>query len=372
MQQKKLGFLGWVILVLNVICAIGLILSYLARYFDPAAFWQMAFFGLAYPAFFFSNIGFLIFWVIRRHKLMLLPLIVILIGWNVHKNVFQLSLGQDEAKKWEGSLRVMTYNVHNFTNFDKNSDANTKRKMLSLIRKEQPDVICFQEFYTRKKGEFDIKDSLANYLGTKDIYFIAIDANENESIGMAIFSKYPIKKKKHVPFRKGSINSCMYADIEVKGQTMRVFNIHLQSISFKPEDYRYLKNVQDDLEADINSSKKIGVRLLKAFQKRSKQAHLVAEQIMESPHPVIVCGDFNDTPTSYAYATIAAGLQNTFTEKGSGYSRTYGGMFPNFQIDYILVDKRFKVLDYQVIKEKLSDHFPVRSDILLPEAPKAN
>jgi endonuclease/exonuclease/phosphatase family metal-dependent hydrolase len=104
-------------------------------------------------------------------------------------------------------------------------------------------------------------------------------------------------------------------------------------------------------------------QLKKGFIKRADQAKSIREHIEQASIPVIVCGDFNDTPVSYTYHVIAKGMHNTFVEKGYGYSSTYSGIFPNIPIDYILVDTSFNVLSYKVIKEKQSDHFPVISNI---------
>jgi endonuclease/exonuclease/phosphatase family metal-dependent hydrolase len=71
------------------------------------------------------------------------------------------------------------------------------------------------------------------------------------------------------------------------------------------------------------------------------------------------------TPASFAVNELSKGLKNAFRERGFGLGRTYNGDFPNFQIDYILATLQFDVLDYYIIEKKLSDHYPVRADLLL-------
>src|SRR5690606_24311957 len=132
-----------------------------------------------------------------------------------------------------------------------------KSEMLGIIRETDPDVIALQEFYTRPEGPFDIKDSLEQILGTSYHFIEIVEKNDFESRGIALFSKFPIENKKAVHFSGNkSYNSCMYMDITVRGKKVRVFNIHLQSISFQPEDYRYLSRVKDDLDADVSSSRR--------------------------------------------------------------------------------------------------------------------
>jgi endonuclease/exonuclease/phosphatase family metal-dependent hydrolase len=157
----------------------------------------------------------------------------------------------------------------------------------------------------------------------------------------------------------------MYIDILVNSDTIRIINIHLQSINFQPEDYQYLDRVTTEGKADTRASRRIGSRLKRAFLLRSTQSKIVADVIEKSPYPLIICGDFNDTPVSFAFHTIrdAGDLKSTFCEKGSGFGITYGGEFPNFQIDHILCSQQFKILSYKTINKKLSDHYPVVAEI---------
>ena len=113
------------------------------------------------------------------------------------------------------------------------------------------------------------------------------------------------------------------------------------------------------------SARRLGSKLKVAFEKRSAQAEKVKEDALKCPYPYIIAGDFNDTPSSYAVNFIAEGLKNAFREKGSGIGRTYNGKFPNYQIDYIIASPQFDVASYQVTEKQLSDHYPVRSDLVL-------
>lgn len=365
---KKLSFFTWFWFILNAGCALLLLLSYLSIYVDPLSFWPMAFIGLAYPFLIVFNLFFVIFWALKLHRFVALSSFVLLIGWFTHQKTIHFDFSDTEDKeKTPNAIRVMTYNAHFFQPFNGDYDAGFKREMLQVIYEQQPDVLCMQEFYTRFRGEFNILDSLIKKMHYKHFYFDKAMSNTYSQQGVVIFSKYPIKKRDHLIFNDAarSSNRGIYVDLSIGDQTIRVFNVHLQSISFQPEDYRYLKTLKKELDIDEQSTRNIGARLKRAFKKRSQQAKMVAEAIEKSPYPVIVCGDFNDTPLSFAYHTIAKGMKNSFEEKGKGYGRTYSGAFPNFQIDYVLCGKDFEVLNHRIIKKALSDHFPVRSDLLL-------
>jgi len=145
----------------------------------------------------------------------------------------------------------------------------------------------------------------------------------------------------------------------------RVYSVHLQSIRFDPEDYRYLSAVSGQGKADIGSTQRLGSKLKIAFIKRSIQVFKIKDDANKCPYPYIISGDFNDTPTSFAVNQMSKGLKNAFCEKGSGMGRTYNGNFPNYQIDYIMANSAFDVLDYNIIEKRLSDHYPVCADLLL-------
>ncbi|MNI53268.1 Endonuclease/Exonuclease/phosphatase family protein [compost metagenome] len=154
----------------------------------------------------------------------------------------------------------------------------------------------------------------------------------------------------------------IYVDLNIKGKALRVYNVHFQSISFEKQDYDYLDKVKE-MNTELQPSKRI-LRMLKgAFYKRSGQVDIMKKEMASCKTPYLIAGDFNDTPASYVVTQITAGLNNSFIKKGNGFGKTYNGKFPNFQIDYIATSKELEVLNYKITQAKLSDHFPVRSDL---------
>lgn len=365
-SKKKPGFISRAFFVLNCLASACLMLSYTASFIDPVFFWPPAFFGLAYPFFLLINAVFLILWLFKRPAYALLSAATILIGYNILLDTVGIreSTAIEVPKSSEDFIRIMTYNVHYFRQFDYKNDKLIKDRMLEVIRGEQPDVICIQEFMTRKSGEYNINRSLKKILQSQHYYFQPSVDNNYEALGLAIFSKYPIKSTGHIVFpntMRG--NEAIYADIKAGKKHFRVYNVHLQSINFQPEDYKYLKETTEI--SDVESPRRIGGRLKQAFIKRSEQAGLLKKHSEQCKLPYIIAGDFNDTPASYAVTKVAGGLKNSFREKGSGFGITYNGDFPNFQIDYILSTPDFDVKSYRVIDKKISDHYAVRADLEL-------
>jgi len=163
-----------------------------------------------------------------------------------------------------------------------------------------------------------------------------------------------------------SENQCLYVDVKKDDKTFRFYSVHLQSIRFDPDDYRYLNNIsQQGDKSELSSAKRLGSKLKTAFLKRSEQVFKIKKQAATCSYPYIISGDFNDTPTSFAVNQMCIGLKNAFVEKGSGLGRTYNGNFPNYQIDYIMASPQFEVKSYHVVEKKLSDHYPVCSDLVL-------
>lgn len=367
-KRSGLHFFSKIILAVNVLAVGALLLSYLASYLDPHTFWPASFFGLAYPGILVMNILFIIYWLIRLPQYSLLSGVAILIGWSVLLNYvgFRESTAIQTPKSSETFIRIMTYNVHNFKQFGDKNDKFTKDQILDIIRKEQPDIICFQEFFTRKKGEYNFEKLIGEILQTEHYYFKPSIDNGYEAIGLAIFSKFPIVNKGNIQFAaRMNWNEALFADINTGKQTFRIYNVHFQSINFQPEDYQYLKKVTKEIDTDVESSRIIGSRLKRAFIKRSDQVKLIKAHTQKCTIPYIVAGDFNDTPISYTVSTVSAGMKNSFREKGSGFGVTYNGEFPNFQIDYILTSPEFSIKNYLIVDKKLSDHYPVRTDLEL-------
>ena len=366
--KNKLPLIDKFILWLNCVLAVALLISYLAPITNPQTAWLIPFFGLAYPPLFASNVILAVYWLIRRKWLVLIPLICIFCGWHVMGNNIGLhASGNDGPKANDPNLvRVMTYNVHNFKRYGSNNDSSTRHQILSIINRQQPDVISFQEFYTRKRGPYNMLDSLEKVMGSDYNYFEPIIFNSTEAIGIAIFSKYPIIAHGSIPIAdKTSENACIYVDVKKGDRPFRVYTVHLQSVRFDPEDYKYLNSISKQGTTDVSSVRRLGGKLKIAFIKRSLQVAKIREHMAQCPYPYIISGDFNDTPSSYAVNQMAQGLKNAFREKGFGFGRTYNGDFPNYQIDYIMASPQFDVVNYHIVEQKLSDHYPVRSDLLL-------
>lgn len=359
-KKKRKITLNKILLWANFFSILLLFLSYAAVSFSPEKVGYLVLLGLAYPVILLVNIIFIIVWMFRRRRFVILSLFAILLGFNFLTDFFNFSLGNEVSETEDSRLEIMTYNVHLFGLYDETDNEKKRNQIFDVLKGEAPDILCFQEFFhSDQKYYFTTRDSLIRFLPTKYYHERYTHArNGRNYFGVALFSKYPIINKGYIPFESDVNNFCIYADIKYNGDTIRVYNAHLQSIRFKPEDYAFVEDNknQEKIETGV---KRIAVRLKKAFEKRQEQVEKIVASIKMSKYPVVLCGDFNDPPVSYTYNILSEYLKDSFTEAGSGIGNTYNGAFPSFRIDYVMHSEEFKTLDYRTVHENLSDHFPV-------------
>lgn len=335
----------------SILAAICLLLSYLSAFISPAKFWPIAFFGLFFQVFLLANLFFLIFWIIVKKKFFITHLVVLLFGIPYLGSFVQLRGKPDVIN--ENAIKIISYNIHAFNAM---SGEDSSRDIAKFLNDENVDIVCLQEFFTfndKQPKEQDFVQLLKN-LSHSHIFYNVVKTNS--SFGLAIFSKFPIVGKGEFRFPSSS-NGAIYADVDVNGKIVRVYNNHLQSNSFNLSK-TLSRFRQDDkrIEELVNASSKIKA----AFVKRAEQVDRISDHIKSSPYPPIVCGDFNDTPVSYTYRTMKGKLDDAFKTAGRGVPSTYRGFFPSFRIDYIFYDNTMKAANFEVLSDiTYSDHYPI-------------
>ncbi|MBP6024567.1 endonuclease/exonuclease/phosphatase family protein [Ferruginibacter sp.] len=359
-------------IVSNIILAVLFLLGCYGGWADPKTWWPLGFLTLAAFYLLLLLIGFIIFWLFVKPWWSLISVVTILLAYKPVTNIIPVRFSSSfDKQKQSAALRIMSWNVEHFDILEHKNHPEKKQQMLQLINDYQPDIACYQEMVGSDKNAKAI-----NYIpdmiqgeGFTDYHYSfnpKLDFDDNHHFGIIIFSKYPIINKQTISFYPNDYNSIFqYADI-VKGEdTVRVFNIHLQSLKFSATNLEYIEKPDITADEDLKKSKSLISKLKTGFLKRKKQAERIREELDKSPYPVIVCGDFNDVPNSYSYNTIGQGLKNTFKEKGSGIGRTFSGISPTLRIDNIFSADRFTVKQFLRIPKKLSDHFPIFADVQL-------
>ena len=389
----------WFFVVINWFVASLLLFSYLSSFIHPSYFWPFSFFGLLFPLFFILNVIFLAIWLVKRKKIFWISLLAILIGWpkiSSYYNIGTHKLMENDSDSILYKTKLLSYNVRLFDLYNWKNDQNmvTRNKIFQYIKKENADLLMLQEFFVDDSKKFNTLDSIVQFQPAKYFHVeYTSSLNEIYHWGIATFSKYPIVNKGKVDFVSQGNNICIYTDLLIGSDTVRIYNMHLASIHFQYEEYELLQEIgkinpfsksthSRDSSGPIRSKnrvKKLGdtdikiVSVLKEMVKRIKtafiiranQADLIAKHIINCRFPVIVCGDFNDTPMSYSYQKISQGLVDAFHESGTGFGNTFVGPLPYFRIDFILHDPIFKSFDFHTNNSvTLSDHYPLTLDFV--------
>ncbi len=334
---------------INVLVIFATFFAYLSPFINPSHFWQFSFFGLIYPWLLLSNVIMVIFWFVKKKKYLFLSLGCIILGWGQVTSFVGFNFF--EKTETANSITIGTYNIKNLEGLSIATRDIEKREKHEndfvhfLKRGEEIQILCTQETLKRN----------VNFIKEKFNFPFIHSFNKR---GAYIFSKYPIVNSGGINFGSTS-NSCAWADLIINEKKVRIYSIHLQSnrISSTADKVRQEGDLRN--KETLKDIKGMMGKFKHYAKLRAEQAQKVANHIATCPHPVIVCGDFNDTPQSYTYHLLAKNLTDSFKEKGTGFGTTYAGSIPALRIDYILTHKKIEVQSHEILKENYSDHFPV-------------
>ncbi|RKE92307.1 endonuclease/exonuclease/phosphatase family protein [Ichthyenterobacterium magnum] len=338
--MKKLNLLDKLIVFINSLVAFALLLSYILPYIEPKKFAFLSVLSLAVPFLIIVNILFVVYWLLRVKKQLLISLIVLIIGYSYLSSLYKFSSSKDIDDS--ENISVMNYNVRLFNVFGWIEDESVNENIVSFISEEKPDILCIQEY--RPDGAIQLK----SYYKYEEL------SGKKVKNGQAIFSKFPIIKSGSIEFPNTS-NNAIYADMVKGSDTIRIYNVHLQSSGIDPTVEKL----------STETSENLFKRVSKTFKMQQFQTELFMMHKKQCPYKMIVAGDFNNTAYSYVYKEIKGDLQDAFEEAGNGFGRTFDFKFFPVRIDFILADKDFKINSFKTYDVKLSDHYPILAKVKL-------
>jgi len=332
------------IFIINSIAAFALLLSYLLPYVSPKMFPLLSVLSLAVPILIVINILFLLYWSVLLSKKLILSLVVLLLGISHVSSLYKIK-GKTSEKSAD-NISLLSYNVRSFNRFEWIDSKSIPQDISTLVKEHNVDVFCAQEYYNNPNISF--KQFAYKYENFND---------RHGELALVIFSKYPIINKGSLQFKK-TANNIIFADLKIQKDTVRVYNVHLQS--------HKISSKTDDLAKE--DSQKLISRVQYSFEKQQEQTEMLIHHMQSSPYKNIVMGDFNNTAYSYVYNKIKSeGLIDTFKEAGSGFGKTFTFDWFPVRIDFILVTEAFEVLEFKKFNKKLSDHYPIFSRIKLSD-----
>lgn len=339
--MKNLSLINKFIFLINNIFALLFLASFAIPYVSPKSFPLLSVISLTVPFLIFVHVLFILYWwIIGFKKQFLLSAFILLLAISFSFFPYKFK----EKKVISGNkLKVMNFNVRLFNRYEWIDDKEVPSKITAFIKQNNPDIIAFQEYYPSK-------DILLNY----PYKFVELQGKKND-FGYAIYSKYRIINKGSLNF-KGSSNNAIFVDIIKNNDTIRVYNIHLESLGIEA------KNV-DLVSLDETKSKRLLNRLSASFIKQQSQVEQFLKHQSQCTYKIIVCGDLNNTAYSWAYHQIRGTYKDTFLEAGKGFGKTYSFNRYPLRIDFILVDKKFNVNAHQNFNLDLSDHEPIMATL---------
>jgi endonuclease/exonuclease/phosphatase family metal-dependent hydrolase len=336
--MKKLSFLERFIFILNAIAAALLLCSYIIPYVSPKLIATISVLSLGMPLLLIGNTLFAVYWMLKLKKQFLLSLLILLVGYQHIHSFIKFS---EEKIFLNGDIKIMSYNVRLLNLYKWSDDTQIESKIHAFIAQKDPDVISLQEF-PRKVKKF------------KDYSYEYIKHHNKGTLGLTILSKYKIINKGSLDFVKSG-NNAIFADIVIQKDTIRFYNIHLQSLQIDKNDVNF----------DATDSKKLLFKFKKYFKIQATQVELLLAHQKKCPYKTIIMGDFNNTAFSWVYKQLKNNKKDAFIEAGSGFGKSFDYIFP-FRIDYILTDPEIAIHNFKTYNNlSYSDHYPIMARINL-------
>lgn len=340
-MKKQLSRFDKFVLFLNLVAVALLLLACFVPTVRSLELSYLSLVGLGVPLLVLAHFLFLLYWIVRRKRYFGFSLLIILLSYASLDSFYQIPFSKD---KEDGNLKVMSYNVRCFNRYEELPSKTVLKDIKAFVKKEDPDIFCIQESF------YDSSDDFKQY----PYHYLQYIHMMGKGL-LAVFSKYPIINTGLLNLPRTDSNA-IYADIQYKNDTIRIYNVHLESLGITPGQGVLSKEPTDKLFRQVSH----------AFRKQVEQAQVIEDHIASSPHKSILCGDFNNGQYSNVYRIIRGELRDTFLEKGTGNGRTFVFHGVPLRIDFILSDASFEVKSHTNYDVSYSDHYPVMASFKWP------
>jgi len=324
----------------NMLAAFLLLISFILPYLPPKTFPTLSLLSLVVSVLIIVNIAFAVYWAFQLRRRFFVSFTVLLISY-FYFNVFYEVSAEGDISEYKNTLSMLSYNVRLFNAYEKNPETDASKIISEILTEENPDVVFVQEYYKPNKIDFSMYPH--QYIHFK---------SEKAKLGHAFFSKYPLINTGAFDFEE-TYNNTLYADVVKGTDTIRIYNVHLQSLGIIPR----VSFLQD------SDNEKLRKRVSKAFEKQQNQVETILEHKQKTSHPVIICGDFNNTPFSYSYRKLKNDMHDAFRERGNGLGTTFKFEKYPMRIDYIFASEQLDIISFDTMEKTFSDHYPVRATV---------
>ena len=346
-RLSSLNFLFYGFLVFSV-------LAFFSNRLSPAAFWPAGFLAPLAPFIYTVNVLLLIYLLFRQPFRAVWVGIVLIVGLPIIHKSYQFTGSSEEVV--HPSLRVLSYNVSFFsvpTVFSKQysiPDFNMLvTNTIGWLKQNDADILCLQEFFDDEDSDiYNTVNALTKDTGYQH-HFVYKDQVKNRTRrGLIILSKFPIVDRGTIFTSQNHYNGAIYADIQTAQGTVRIINVHLESMR--------LSTLKRSIFGALSAYKR-------GIATHARQTDQLIAFIQKSPHPVILCGDLNETPYSYVYHQLGVVMNNAFEEAGQGLGVTYLGR----RLSFLRIDQQFATPGLRVLRYTthhditFSQHLPIEA-----------
>ena len=392
----------------------GMLGVYAIPWLDPRWLPPLALVGFLYVPLLAGLIICSVLWMIRGNARFWISVVIIALGWRVHSVWWQWpwpsyaepvtqALVQGDLQKssldTHQNWKVISYNVGTFSFKDPLVESpkfisSSRDFLIKLMDVVQPDLVGLQDFISWEPSRPDVLRSIMLHPGLKGYTLIGQDS-KRQSFMYSLNATLPVDSR-HLHLREGNLDQggkgklktkvggmvmltrwpvlnygyrnlgepghnggMMWADLLMAKDTLRWVNLHLASNRISPPELSPVQALELESDSSQRTIKGILRKIAYSARLRAEQSDQIRAFMDQSPYPLLVTGDFNDLPYSFAVNRIKHKLKDTFESKGQGMGNTYARTFPSFRIDHVMVDPRFHVLSHEVVRLRYSDHYPV-------------
>lgn len=335
-------------------------MAWVAPLISPRSLWMAGLFGIAYPVFAIMMLVAIFLWLFFEPKVSFYLGIFFISVYGPLRHTLSWRISGKGMAQDEKSFSVLTYNVNLLGLYSSQKD--NKDSITAYLKNNRFDIMCFQEFYSDTISHNNEKLILGNTSAQFAFTHYFAVRNGRHGFGMAVFSRFPIVKKgvlKNFPQNKNSGNGVIFSDVALEDDTIRVCNVHLESLKLNHEREIFGNNDMEKSELE-KESRSLLKKYRNAAKRRADQVKVLRDFVATSPHPVFICGDFNDTPVSFTYRTLRKNNRDAFLDAGTGVGFTYEHKFVPIRIDYIFYPSRgYDCGNFRIDRNNFSDHYPV-------------
>lgn len=346
--MRRIFTLNKFLWALNIAVILGLLFSILSFCSPLEKYVILSFLGLLVPILFVLNTFFFFYWIKSSKRKSAFILIIQIVVFICYGPMFGFHRNANTISNPNSDLSILTFNVRGLNHNEQLPIQHVDSAIYDFVIGENPDIFCVQESHRsmKKEGPLD-----------KIYPFKFVDFTHGvpaTNVVNSVYSKYPIISKKVLNFPKSN-NTALFVDILKEKDTIRIYNIHLQSFRV-PSDVNYLQSEKSSILYN---------RITRAIQLQEQQANIILEDIKSCSYPIVIVGDLNNIQFSKVYRAFNKNYNDSFIMAGSGMGRTIEVLGFPFRIDYIFADENFEIFSHTNYNIELSDHFPVMAHMRL-------